>query len=319
MNPLVKYLDYFFIARPILFLPGWATLIAGHLSSTSRSNFVDLSSGWNIQIEFLNTEILAAMLAFSLAMGGSFILNQLKDLSTDRENDKLFLLGDGHVPIRNGYIESLLFIVLSLTLSARISLPFFLTTALFLLITGYLYNFAPFVLKDKPISGLIANMLMGWLAFAMGWVLASPPTDAMILGSMPYLFFNTSLYFLTTLPDIEGDAASRKITFPVRYGLTFTILASVFSFTAAVIFSLVLNNQVILITLVSVIPFVIRLIIHRTVSSAIMVVKTGILFFCFVISVKLPFCLIVIMSLLLLTRYYYKRRFQFEYPNLKGD
>jgi hypothetical protein len=61
------------------------------------------------------------------------------------------------------------------------------------------------------------------------------------------------------------------------------------------------------------------LIIHRTVSSAIMVVKTGILFFCLVISVKLPFCLIVMMSLLLLTRYYYKRRFQFEYPNLKGD
>lgn len=319
MNRQLKYLDYFFLTRPILFLPGWATLIAGYLSASSSSNFLNSLINWNIQIEFWNRDILAGMFIFSLAMGGSFILNQLKDVHSDTRNNKLFLLGDGHVPIKHGYVESLLFIGLSLVFSARISLPLFWVMAIFILLTGYLYNFAPFNFKDKPISGLVANMLMGWLAFAMGWVLSQPMTDSMILYSMPYLFFNTSLYFLTTLPDMKGDAVSQKITFPVRFGLTTTVWMSFTAFIAAVIFSLILNDQLLLMTLIFVSPLLVRLIFTQTISAAILVVKTGILFFCLIISIKIPVFLIILISLLLLTRIYYRKRFQFDYPNLRGN
>jgi len=319
MNHQIRYIDYFFINRPVLFLPGWATLIAGYLAAAHQLNFFDSLLSGNIQIELWNSDVLAGMFVFSLAMGGSFILNQLKDLHSDTRNNKLFLLGDGHVPIRHGYVESMLFIFLSLLFSARISTPLFWMTSLFLLLTGYLYNFAPFSLKDKPISGLVANMLMGWLAFAIGWVLKAPLTGAIILKSLPYLFFNTSLYFLTTIPDMKGDSVSQKITFPVKYGLASTFWLSFFSFITAVIFSLILNDELLLITLILVSPLMIRLILTKTVSSAIFVVKTGILFFCLVISIKFSFFLIILATLLLLTRYYYKKRFQFDYPNLKGD
>lgn len=319
MNPKIRYLDYFFITRPILFLPGWATLIAGYLAASSEVNLMDALMSGNIQIEFWNENILSGIFVFSLAMGGSFILNQLKDLNTDKRNNKLFLLGDGHVPVRHGYVEGSIFIFLSLVFSFGINIQLFWVTTLFLLITGYLYNFAPFSLKDRPISGLIANMFMGWLAFAMGWALKEAITGAIVVQSMPYLFFNTSLYFLTTLPDIEGDSASQKITFPVKYGLKVTAWMSFLAYISSAIFSLILKHELMLITLVLVGPLMIRLILTKTISSATLVVKLGILFFCLVISTEFPLFLVILISLLLLTRFYYKKRFEFDYPNLKGN
>lgn len=314
----IRYFDYFFITRPILFLPGWATLIAGYLAASSRLNFIDQFLNGKFSSEIWNTTLFLGIVSFSFAMGGSFILNQLRDVSTDRKNNKLFLLGEGHVPIRHGYVESFLLLSISLITGFKIGYLFFVVLVVGLLM-AYIYNLPPFDFKNKPIWGLFSNMAIGWLAFVIGWVLLEPINSVLIIGSLPYLFFNTGLYFLTTLPDIEGDAASHKITFAVKYGLAVTVWMSIFSFLVAVSLALFLNDQLILMTLVLFTPFVIGMIIYRSVSSAIMVVKTGIVSFCLVVSVELPFYLVVMMALLLFTRYYYKRRFQFEYPNLKGD
>lgn len=293
-------------------------MIAGYLAASSRLNFIDQFLDGEFSSEIWNTTLFLGIVSFSFAMGGSFILNQLRDVSTDRKNNKLFLLGEGHVPIRHGYVESFLLLSISLITGFKIGYSFFVVLVVGLLM-AYIYNLPPFDFKNKPIWGLFSNMAIGWLAFVIGWVLLEPINSVLIIGSLPYLFFNTGLYFLTTLPDIEGDAASHKITFAVKYGLAVTVWMSIFSFLVAVSLALFLNDQLILMTLVLFTPFVIGMIIYRSVSSAIMVVKTGIVSFCLVVSVELPFYWVVMMALLLFTRYYYKRRFQFEYPNLKGD
>jgi 4-hydroxybenzoate polyprenyltransferase len=317
MNQWIKYLDYFFVNRPILFLPGWATLLAGYLAATNNVKLFHLITTSNFHFEFWNPLIFQGLLAFSFAMGGSFILNQICDISSDKKNQKLFLLGEGHISVNHGYIESLILIVLSLILSIKIGLSLFLLMSFFMLITGYFYNYPPFNFKDKPISGLVANMIMGWLAFAIGWTLLTPLNVSLVIHSIPYLFFNTSLYFLTTLPDVEGDTSSRKITFPVKYGFRATIRVSILFFLLSFVSSLIIGDQFLLLVLILNTLFVLNLIRKKNVSTALLVIKTGIFFFCIVLSVKFPLFFLAITLLFFFTRFYYKRRFQFDYPSFK--
>ncbi len=314
----IKYLDYFFITRPILFLPGWATTIAGYLAAIESLNLIDLLIKGNFRIEFWDARLFWGIVVFSFAMGGSFILNQLRDVSTDKKNNKLFLLGDGHVPIRHGYAESFLLLVVSLIIGIKMKFTLFLVITIGLAVGAYMYNFSPFNFKNKPNWGLISNMVIGWLAFVIGWILLEPINSTLIIRSLPYLFFNTGLYFLTTLPDMEGDALSHKITFPVKYGFKTTVWMSIICFLITIFLSLILRDQFLFVTVVLICPFMMRLILSRNVASAILVVKMGIFFFCIVLSIKFPLFLLILIYLFLLSRFYYKRRFQFDYPNFKG-
>ena len=317
MNQLLKYLDYFFVNRPILFFPGWATLIAGYLAATNNLNLIHAIFNNSFHPEIWNSMIFWGMFIFSLAMGGSFILNQIQDVSSDNRNKKLFLLGDGHIPKKQGYIESSLLIILSLLIAAKMGLLLFLSLLLFIFVTGYLYNFPPFNFKDRPVSGLIANMIMGWLAFTVGWVLIEPMNKSLVLHSLPYLFFNTSLYLLTTLPDMKGDASSKKITFPVKYGFNVTIWISFFFYLIALVLSLLIKDQLLLVILILNSFFVVNMNSKKNVASAILVIKMGTLFFCIVLSFKFPLFFLGLTFLFFFTRFYYKRRFQFDYPNFK--
>ena len=317
MNQWLKYLDYFFVNRPILFFPGWTTLLAGYLAATNNLNLLQLIKTNNFHLVFWNPLIFQGLLSFSFAMGGSFILNQIRDMSSDKKNRKLFLLGEGHISVKGGYIESLILITLSLMIGMRVSIYLFLLMTCFVILTGYLYNYPPFSFKDKPVSGLVANMLMGWVAFAIGWVTMRTINAALIIHSIPYLLFNTSLYFLTTLPDVEGDTSTKKITFPVKYGFNLTVWISVISFLLSVLTSLLAGDQLLLLVLILNAFFVIKLIRKKDVSTAILVIKTGIFFFCVVLSFKFPLFLIVLVFLFFFTRFYYKRRFQFDYPSFK--
>jgi 4-hydroxybenzoate polyprenyltransferase len=317
MNQWIKYLDYFFVNRPILFFPGWATLLAGYLAATHNIKLFHLITTDNFYFEFWNPIIFQGLLAFSFAMGSSFILNQICDISSDKKNRKLFLMGEGHISVNHGYIESFILITLSLILSIKIGLSLLLLMSFFIMITGYFYNYPPFNFKDKPISGLIANMIMGWLAFAIGWTLLVPFNGSLVNHSIPYLFFNTSLYFLTTLPDVEGDTSSKKITFPVKYGFTSTIWISVLFFLLSIVSSIIIGDQFLLLVLILNILFVLNLIRKKNVSTALLVIKTGIFFFCIILSVKFPLFFLAITLLFFFTRFYYKRRFQFDYPSFK--
>jgi len=159
---------------------------------------------------------------------------------------------------------------------------------------------------------------MGWLAFAAGWVLVDGFNTNLIISALPYVFFNTSLYFLTTLPDMDGDRSSKKITFPVRFGFKFTIWCSFLFYFLALFLSYLLNDQFCLTILFLLIPAMFRLIIKKNIPSAVLTVKLGIFFFCLIICLKIPVFFILMFSLFFFTRIYYKKRFNFDYPNFKS-
>ncbi len=318
MSNWLKPLDYFFLARPILFFPGWATVLAGYAAANGHVQFVSSIVQHNFYLQWWQPTLIPGLLLFACAMGGSFVLNQLQDIESDKTNNKLFLLGDGFISERAGYIESWVLLIISLLGSFLISPAFFLMVAIFNLVTGYAYNFPPLNLKNKPIGGLVANMAMGWLAFALGWTIAQPITIKLLMFSLPYLFFNTALYFLTTVPDVDGDRVSDKVTFPVKYGLNMTVALCLMFMVLAAIISLRHKNEFMLVVIIISAPFMLRLACQRNKAAAIVAVKAGIASFALLICAHFPMFVVLLGFIFFITRFYYKKRFDFDYPNFKG-
>jgi 4-hydroxybenzoate polyprenyltransferase len=313
-----KIFDYIFLSRPILFFPGWATYLAGYAAAKGNVDLLSLFMD-DIQVEWWNPIVVSGLLLFSCAMGGSFVLNQLQDIHTDKKNNKLFILGKGCISVRAGYIESFLLLGVALAGAFFLRVIFFFMILAFIIVTAYFYNFDPFAFKNRPIWGLAANMVMGWLAFALGWVMWQPVTLRLLSYSAPYLFFNTALYLLTTIPDMKGDRTSGKLTFPLKYGIKSTVILSLFFFILTPAAGFWHENEFMFIVFILTAPFMIRLACRQDSTSAIVAVKSGIASFALLICLKFPAFFLLLALIFFFTRFYYKRRFDFDYPNFKGQ
>ena len=234
-------------------------------------------------------------------------------------NNKLFLLGTGCISARAGYIESFLLLGAALVGAFFLHMMFLFLICAFIIVTAYLYNFAPFAFKNRPLWGLAATMVMGWLAFALGWVMCQPATPRLLSHSMPYLFFNTALYLLTTMPDMKGDRTSGKLTFPLKYGVKSTALLSLFFFILTPVAGMWHKNEFMLVVCAVTAPFMIRFARKRDTASAIVAIKSGIASFALLICVKFPLFFVLLACLFFFTRFYYKRRFDYDYPNFRGQ
>ncbi|MBN1464414.1 UbiA family prenyltransferase [candidate division KSB1 bacterium] len=319
MSDRLTLFDYLFLTRPVLFFPGWATFLAGYAAANGDVDLLSAFGRGELHFEWWNARIAAGLVIFSCAMGGSFVLNQLRDIHTDKKNNKLFLLGDGCISQRAGYIESFLLLGAALVGAIFFKASFFCMICAFIIVTGYLYNFAPFEFKNRPLWGLAANMAMGWLAFTLGWVVLRPVTLSLLLCSLPYLLFNSALYLLTTLPDMEGDRTSGKQTFPLQYGIHSTIAFSLSLFILTPIAALWQRNEFMLVVFLLATPCMLRLALRRDGASAIVAVKTGIASFALLICLQFPLFFMLLAGTFFFTRFYYKNRFDFDYPNFKGQ
>jgi 4-hydroxybenzoate polyprenyltransferase len=259
------------------------------------------------------------LLAFMFAMAGSFILNQLQDVDTDRQNKKLFLVGEKYVRKNAAYFESIFLIGLALLIGYYLNFTIFFLLLSFVIVTGYFYNYYPFNFKNRPIWGLVLNILMGWLAFALGWSLYLSLDQHFLVNSLPYLALNTSLYLLTTIPDAAGDQEAGKKTFCVCYGIRTTVVVSILLFLISLIFSIFGNDQLILLLNLLILYLFLRLTFIPSQVQAIRTIKMTIFFFSLLICLKFPWYLLIMIILFFFTRYYYRQRFQFDYPNFRGE
>ncbi len=315
-NRLLKSLDYFFVLRPMLFFPGWSTLLAGYLITLKSRYFLSLNKSWQLNYG----EIGLLLFIFAAAMGASFLLNQLADVQSDLKNKKLFLISEGHIPKQNAIIEVLFLSLLALILSILQGIAIFISILIFIVLTGYLYNFQPFKFKDKPWWSLWANAGMGFLAFAVGWLAAMPEFSwQLVTDALPYLFLNTALYFFTTLPDVEGDRIAGKQTLAVKFGIKQIIWASFILFVLSLFSAVWLNDHLALLIIVPAVPFFLFTIIKPQVSSTILATKFTILFFAVAICLKIPYYFLLMLAGYFATRWYFKARFNYNYPNFKGQ
>jgi len=307
-------LDYFFVLRPMLFFPGWSTLLAGYLIPYKSKIFLPFSLIH--EINFI--ELLILIGSFALVMGSTFILNQLADKKSDKINSKLFLISNSHISNRDAIIEVIILTILSLIIGFLINVKVLVIFVIFLILTGYLYNFSPFEFKNKPWPSLFSNALMGWLAFSIGWSMHGDFNFEFVIISMPYLFFNTALYLFTTLPDVDGDKKTNKNTFAVKYGAKPVILSAFFLFGLGIMIAILFSDMQAMIFYFLSLPFFILTIITFKIPHTILTTKFAILFFALSICLKIPYYIFLMVLGFYSTKFYFRFRFNLDYPNFSS-
>jgi 4-hydroxybenzoate polyprenyltransferase len=311
INKIVSALDYFFVLRPMLFFPGWSTLLAGYFIAQREHLFLQ-----SFDNPLYNPVKIAVLLfSFAAAMGASFLLNQLRDIASDKENDKLYFISKGFIKKKAALWEVVFLTLIALLTALYISLPVLIVVVLFIILTGYLYNYQPFIMKDKPWLSLLANAGMGFLAFTMGWLGAQEYSVHLFYDTLPYLFFNTALYFYTTMPDIEGDKKSHKHTLAVDYGIKPLLWAAFVLYLLSAVTAYFLWDMQALFFIVFSSPFFVITIVKLDTDSAVRTTKFSILFYALAICFKLPVYFLLMVALFFFTKWYFKVRFNVIYPS----
>ena len=136
-------MDYLFVLRPTLFFPVWTVFLANYYASTRFDTSSDAMTN--------NLSPFNASFLITLLMGSVFIINQIVDIETDKKNNKLFIIADGYISIKNAVLETLILAVLPFAVSFYINMKLGIIFLLIFFSTCILYNIEPFAWKDKPI------------------------------------------------------------------------------------------------------------------------------------------------------------------------
>jgi len=303
---LIKYLDYFFVLRPTLFFPVWTVFLANY-----HANIY-----FDKQQEFSTTTsnpILISVL-ITLLLGCVFIMNQIKDIQTDRQNKKLFIIANGYISIKNAIYEATILLLISIGAAFFIDLKIGLVFLSVFFTTGVLYNLKPFIWKDKPILGVLANFLGGFTVAASGWITAGAHNWKFMIHATPYALGLVAVYFLTTLADIEGDSLANKQTFGVKYGFKRSIFMALTFEMVTIIFSFILRDYILFVPAICAFPLFLIAAVTQDLKDVLKAVKFTVLFASLAVCVIYPFYFLILVGLFFFSKWYYRSRFDIEYP-----
>lgn len=309
MKRFIQAMDYLFILRPTLLYPVWTFFLAGcwggrHFGSGVSELAHPVSIFW-----------IGAGL--TLVMGSVYILNQIQDIETDRTNKKLFLIANGMVSVRAAYIEGSLLAILGLAFGFWVDVRMGLAFLVLFINVGWLYNFPPATWKNHFIMGLICNGLMAVNFVSVGWMIQGGPgfIHPVMAG---YFLACGAVYLNTTLPDADGDRATGKITFGVRFGPTVTIRWALAMEVGAVIVAWLYKDYLLLYASLAAFPLFLWAAIKGTIPDSVRATKLSVLGLTAGVCLFFPLYLIPVFTVFFLSKLYYKQRFGLNYPNLKN-
>lgn len=310
MKKIVKLFDYIFIMRPALFYPVWTVFLTGLWGGSRFGTGKQLSENPVIMILIIG--------GVTLIMGGAYILNQIQDLETDRINGKLFLLADRIISIKSAWIEGCAVIAAGLCAGFiadfRIGIYFFIL----FIISSIFYSFPPMSFKNRPFLGMLTNAAGAYLVYSVGWSISSFE-DSITIQGVPYVLAVMALYINTTLPDIKGDKETGKITIGVKYGIKKAVISALILECATLVTAFYLKDLLIGISALIVLPFFVISSIRRTVTAAVKATKCSVAVLASAVCVVYPWYLAVIAIVFLVTKLYYKKKFNFDYPNFRTE
>lgn len=309
----LKPLDYLFILRPTLFFPVWIITLAGYSTHFTAGETI---IWWNTAI---NWRLFFNFCILTLVAGATFIFNQLQDIESDRDNQKLFLISEEHIHPRTARIIGITLAAIGLIIFLVQSFQLFIVLGLFILVWGYLYNYPPFAWKDRALPGIIANLLGGMLLFLIGWMMAGDFSVEVFLWMIPYTLAWGAVALLTTVPDQEGDAKHDKKTFAVKYGEKLTIwLATGWVFLAFVL-GMIINDPIITHPTLLALPLFIITCFNLKKEWVLRTIRFPLLFIGLILCVQFPYFFIVILINYYLAKVYYINRFELDYPTFKVE
>lgn len=306
----MKYLDYIFVMRPTLFFPVWTVFWGGY---HAKSIFDPGYGGQNAGAAHTAMLIVIAIL-LSLLMGAIFIFNQIADIETDKKNNKLFFIANDIIHKSEAALEGTLLAIIAIGIAVIFDYKLGLIFSLIFIACGIIYSFKPFNWKDKAILGIVANFLGGWSVAACGWIAGRTSSWMFAIHAIPYAVGLVAVYLLTTLPDIPGDRAAGKVTFGVKYGVkATTYLAAVFELTA-VILSFWLRDYILCIPAIMAFPLFLVAAARQQMTDILRAIKFTVLFASLAVCVKYPAYFVVILVVFFVSKWYYRKRFNLDYP-----
>jgi len=290
------------VIRPVIMVPVWTILLLGHHRSAVISGESNLPGLLLLLVTFL--------------VGGVYLLNQIYDVESDKLNKKLFFLAEGYISKKNAIFETVLLNLISIIPAYFISMQLGLLFTLGFLF-GFFYSVPPFSFKGKPMGGFLFNILVhGNLTFLAGWASAQTLSGKTILFSLPYMFAVGAVYLNTTIPDMEGDKRSGKITLAVKWGKGNVVILSIILVLIATSLSFLIKDIPFFIASALTLPFFFFGALTKKNKDIVLSTKLSILFLSIAAGFFYPWYFAILVLGFLGTRFYYKARFKLNYPTL---
>jgi 4-hydroxybenzoate polyprenyltransferase len=311
---LLKKLDYIFVLRPTLFFPIWTVALAGRWA---QERFALVQSPVRIWMQFPDVLLGLWLLFFTSVMAAAFLVNQISDVESDRLNGKLYLLASGAITPRQAMVETVVLIALPLAALIWLRADLAIWAAAAYLVTGFAYSCRPLMLENRPWGGLMTNLVGALIIFSYGWLTGGTHGWDMVFRASPYLLGILAVYFLTTIPDIPGDTATGKITVAVRYGIRKVIVMALVTHLLALTAAALSRDWVAVVPMLAVLPFFWQTFRRQSVASALRTNKMAALALSLVVCVRFPFYLLFLVLVYFSCKWYYRQRFQLEYPSMR--
>jgi 4-hydroxybenzoate polyprenyltransferase len=254
------------------------------------------------------------LLCLTAVLITAYLLNQIFDRESDERNNKCFYLSRGIFRVRTLVFMSLFFFLAASYAYHRTGepqrIPLFLALALALL-----YSLPPVRLCSRPFLDMIANAVgYGGVAFVLGFrALNSSGTDAVWL-CVPYVLLVAATFLHTTILDIDGDRAASKISTSVLIGVDGSIVLAAVIHATAFILAILTGRPMAIIVTGGSLPFTVYSIFKRTGRVSAFLIQANTLIVTVAAAVLWPVYLGALVPLILLSRFYHKKRFGIPYP-----
>jgi len=250
--------DFVVLLRPTLLIPVWTFFLLGNF--WAQGGF---SAGRIFNVKF-SVHFILSILAFSLMMGGIYILNQIIDRVSDKKNKKLFLISENYIGLKSAYIEMGILWLISILLIIPFS-PLYKILFFSSFLMGIFYSLPPVQLKAKPFLDLIANAGgYGILNFSIGWLTQNTASPGLWYHTVPYFLAVAAVFINTTILDIPGDKASGEITTGVFLGEKKALFLSVIFIIGSIVSSYFMKDWICFFVSLLSFPFS----LHSSVSPA---------------------------------------------------
>ena len=303
---MLKWFDWIFLARPIVLIPSWAFLLAGYLRSC------EIAGDPSPPI----APLLPSFLLWTLLLSGAYVVNQIFDRETDKENGKLFLIAEGHVSTRSAWIEALVLGAASFA-GAAIFLPAALPWLAAAALLGFLYSAGPARLKGRPVADLLSNAVgYGGVAFLFGFSVGGSSPSAEWPRAIPYVLLVGAVFLHTALVDQEGDRKAGLRTSAILLGERGTSVTAVLLLVAACGVGAYLREPYASLAALGAFPFFLWGVVSPGLKGSTLGYQWGSLLFVLLLIIQEPWFGLFIVLLVFFTRMYYRFRFHLVYPKL---
>jgi 4-hydroxybenzoate polyprenyltransferase len=287
----------------MILIPSWLMLFLGYYRSSGPINRF-----------YPSLRLVDSFFAFSLVMAAAYILNQIYDLESDRQNDKVFFLPRGILSVPAARLEAAILVLASFVLSYFQSRQYF-AAILAALLLGIFYSLPPIKLKARPILDLLANSFgYGLVGFSLGWITVGSFSTLIIYRAVPYICAIGAVFVNTAIPDIPGDKRTGNITTAVLLGKKVSYFLALGLLVASIAAGFLLKDAAVIVASLLSLPFFILAAIKQTEKFCLLSTHFGIIALALVTTFFFPYFLIFLVLVIFATRFYYKRRFGIAYP-----